>query len=84
MRALQKRNRWRPKKKQSKQEWTDLSEKACTNCHFITKENVCPKCRSTSFSEDFSGLVVMFDPDNSSIAKAMNIKEKGRYALKVR
>jgi len=28
--------------------------------------------------------VVMFDPENSAIAKAMNIKEKGRYALKVR
>ena len=61
-----------------------MSEKACTNCHFITKENVCPKCRGTSFSEDYSGLVVMLDPENSAIAKAMNIKEKGRYALKVR
>jgi hypothetical protein len=26
----------------------------------------------------------MFDPETSAIAKAMNIKEKGRYALKVR
>jgi DNA-directed RNA polymerase subunit E" len=61
-----------------------MNERACTNCHFITKESVCPKCRSTSLSEDFSGIVVMFDPDNSAIAKAMKIKEKGRYALKVR
>ncbi len=61
-----------------------MSEKACTNCHFITKENVCPKCKNTSFSEDYSGLVVMFDPESSAIAKAMNIKEKGKYALKVR
>ncbi|MCJ7561367.1 DNA-directed RNA polymerase, subunit E'' [Candidatus Bathyarchaeota archaeon] len=61
-----------------------MSEKACTNCHFITKGNVCPKCRSTSLSEDFGGIVIMFDPENSVIAKAMNIKEKGRFALKVR
>jgi DNA-directed RNA polymerase subunit E" len=61
-----------------------MSEKAWANCHFITKENICGKCKSSSFSEDFSGLVVMFDPENSAIAKAMNIKEKGRYALKVR
>ena len=61
-----------------------MNERACTNCHFITKESVCPKCRSTSLSEDFSGIVVMFDPDSSAIAKAMKIKEKGRYALKVR
>jgi len=61
-----------------------MSEKACSNCHHITKDNICGRCKSTNFSEDFSGLVVMFDPKSSAIAKAMNIKEKGRYALKVR
>ena len=61
-----------------------MSEKACTNCRFLTKENVCPKCRATSFSDDFSGLIIVFDPENSEIAKAMNIKEKGRFALRVR
>ena len=61
-----------------------MSEKACTNCHFITKENVCPKCRSTSLSEDFGGLVIVFDAEESAIALVMKIKDKGRYALKVR
>lgn len=61
-----------------------MSEKACPNCHFLTRENVCPKCKSTSLSDDYSGLVVVFDPEGSAIAKAMNIKEKGRFALKVR
>jgi DNA-directed RNA polymerase subunit E" len=61
-----------------------MSEKACPSCRFITKENVCPKCRTTNLSDDFSGLVIVFDPEGSTIAKAMNIKEKGRYALKVR
>lgn len=63
---------------------SEMSEKACTNCHFITKENVCPKCRSTSLSEDFGGIVIVFEPEESAIAKAMKITEKGRYALKVR
>ncbi len=61
-----------------------LSEKACANCHFITKGNVCPKCRMTSLSEDFGGLVIVFDPEGSAIGKSMKIKEKGRYALRVR
>ena len=61
-----------------------MNEKACTNCHFITKENVCPKCKSTSLSEDFSGIVIVFDSEGSAIAKAMKIKENGRYTLKVR
>jgi DNA-directed RNA polymerase subunit E" len=61
-----------------------MSEKACANCHFLTKDNVCPRCKSSSLSEDFGGLVILFDPEESAIAKAMNVKEKGRYALKVR
>lgn len=61
-----------------------MSEKACGNCHFLTKENVCPKCRSTSLSEDFGGLVIVFNVEESAIAKAMKVKDKGRYALKVR
>jgi DNA-directed RNA polymerase subunit E" len=61
-----------------------MSEKACAVCHFITRENVCPKCKASALSDDFSGLVIVFDPEKSAIAKAMNIKEKGRYALKVR
>lgn len=61
-----------------------MSEKACTSCHTITTGNVCPKCKTSSLSDDFSGLVIIFDPEGSAIAKAMNIKERGRYALKVR
>lgn len=61
-----------------------MNEKACSNCHFLTRESVCPKCKTSSLSDDFSGLVVIFDPEGSAVAKAMNIKVKGRYALKVR
>jgi DNA-directed RNA polymerase subunit E" len=61
-----------------------MSEKACSTCRTITKESICPRCKAASLSDDFSGLVIVFDPDGSAIAKAMNIKEKGRYALKVR
>ena len=41
-----------------------MSEKACPTCHFLTKENICPKCRATSLSDDFSGLVIVFEPEN--------------------
>jgi len=61
-----------------------MSEKACSNCHYLSRGNVCPKCKATSLSDDFSGLVIIFDPEGSAIAKAMNIKEKGRFALRVR
>jgi DNA-directed RNA polymerase subunit E" len=61
-----------------------MSEKACPTCHRLTNENVCPKCKTSSLSDDFSGLVIVFEPEGSSVAKVMDIKEKGRYALKVR
>jgi DNA-directed RNA polymerase subunit E" len=61
-----------------------MSEKACSSCHLITTGNVCPRCKTTTLSDDFSGLVIIFDPQGSAIAKTMSIKEKGRYALKVR
>jgi DNA-directed RNA polymerase subunit E" len=61
-----------------------MSEKACPTCHSLTKTNVCPKCRTSGLSDDFSGLVIIFEPEGSAIAKAMNIKQKGRYAIKVR
>ncbi len=61
-----------------------MSEKACATCHYLTRENMCPRCRTQSLSDDYVGLVIVFDPENSAIAKAMGIKEKGRYALQVR
>jgi len=61
-----------------------MSEKACSTCHFIATGNFCPRCRTSTLSDDFSGLVIIFDPKGSAIARIMKIKDKGRYALKVR
>jgi len=61
-----------------------MKEKVCRRCRLISNGNICPDCRSTDLSDDFSGLVVIVDPENSAIAKAMKIKKKGRYAIRVR
>jgi len=61
-----------------------MTVKACRECHRITTGSLCPNCKTTTLSDDFSGLVVIMDPEESEIAKAMGIKEKGRYALRVR
>lgn len=61
-----------------------MTEKACRKCHMITTGALCPKCKTATLSDDFSGLVVIIDPKESEIAKVMGIKEKGRYALRVR
>ena len=50
----------------------------------ITDKSVCPQCKSTDLSDDFSGIVIILDPENSEIAKLMNISRKGRYAVRIR
>jgi DNA-directed RNA polymerase subunit E" len=61
-----------------------MVDKACRNCHTVTEANACPECKSTDLSDDFSGIVIIIDPEHSSIAKAMGIQKSGRYAVRIR
>ncbi|MBO3804225.1 MAG: DNA-directed RNA polymerase, subunit E'' [Candidatus Brockarchaeota archaeon] len=61
-----------------------MVEKACTKCHLLTTENVCPNCKTSSFSTDWSGVALVMDVERSEIAKRLGVKKKGRYAIKVR
>ena len=60
-------------------------EKACRDCHGIIEsgKSVC-NCGSNSLSDDWSGYVIIVDEKGSEIAKKLEIKKAGRYALKVR
>ncbi|MCW4051055.1 MAG: DNA-directed RNA polymerase, subunit E'' [Candidatus Bathyarchaeota archaeon] len=58
--------------------------RACKLCKNITEENVCPVCKSTELSDDFSGLLVILDPKNSLLAEKLEANEPGNYALKIR
>jgi DNA-directed RNA polymerase subunit E" len=61
-----------------------MTDKACRECHRISHGSICLKCNTTTMSDDFTGLVIIFDPKGSAIAHAMKVEEKGRYALRVR
>jgi DNA-directed RNA polymerase subunit E" len=61
-----------------------LTDKACKNCRFISNGPVCPNCKSTNLSDDWSGLVVIMDAETYEVAKRMGIKAPGRYAIRVR
>ena len=58
--------------------------RACRNCKSVTEENVCPVCKGTEFSDDYSGILVVLDPENSILAQKLEAKEPGTYALKIR
>ena len=59
-------------------------KKACKNCRRLTEESVCPLCNSHDLSTRWSGLVIIIDPANSEIAKKLDIKAPGEYALRVK
>jgi len=58
--------------------------RACRSCKNIGEESVCPVCKNTEFSDDYSGLLVVLDGENSLLAEKLNTTEAGNYALKIR
>ncbi|MFX0194726.1 MAG: transcription elongation factor subunit Spt4 [Candidatus Hodarchaeota archaeon] len=59
--------------------------KACRDCHRIIETGaMCDQCKTHNLSTSFDGMVIIVDPENSRIAKKLNIRIPGRYALRVR
>jgi DNA-directed RNA polymerase subunit E" len=61
-----------------------MKEKACQECKTITKESICPNCKSMNLSDDYSGVMIIFDPESSYIGHLLKKTKKGKYALRVR
>jgi len=59
-------------------------KKACKICNRIFEGDKCPSCGSKEITESFKGRIVVFDPEKSEIAKKIDIKEKGNFAIKTR
>ncbi|MCW4036017.1 MAG: DNA-directed RNA polymerase subunit E'' [Candidatus Bathyarchaeota archaeon] len=58
--------------------------RACRSCKVITDETACPICKGTDLSDDYSGLLIILDPEGSQLATKMEIEKEGRYALRIR
>lgn len=58
-------------------------EKACRKCKVVTTGKVCPNCKSTDLSPDWSGIILIFEPAKSQVAKTLEITTANKYALKV-
>ncbi|MCV0401532.1 MAG: transcription elongation factor Spt4 [Nitrosopumilus sp.] len=58
-------------------------EMACRKCKHVTTLKVCPNCKSSDLTPDWSGVVLVVDPTNSEISKTLGITTKGKYAIKV-
>ena len=59
-------------------------QKACRLCSTIYEGDKCPKCDSKDSTESFKGKIVVLNPEKSEIAKKINLKSKGNFAIKTR
>jgi DNA-directed RNA polymerase subunit E" len=58
--------------------------KACKGCKTIYTGEKCPKCFSKEFTDSFKGRVYVLNLDESQIAKNLELKDKGVYAIRLR
>jgi len=58
-------------------------EFACRKCKALTSGKICPVCSSIDLTSRWSGLIIVLDPEKSKVAKMLNLKSKGRYAIEV-
>ena len=59
-----------------------MKSKVCKKCKLFVEGSQCPICKGTNFSTNWKGKIVILDPVKSEIAKKMEIKAKGDYAIK--
>ncbi len=59
-------------------------KKVCKHDKLFVEGDVCPLCGKSDFTTNWQGRIIVIDPVRSEIAKKINIKMKGEYALKIR
>lgn len=61
-----------------------MTKKVCRNCRIFVQGDECPLCHKKEFTESWRGKIIILDANESEIAKKLNIKSKGEYAIKIR
>jgi len=60
-----------------------VRERACRRCRRLTTGSSCPDDGSNDLSGEWSGLIVILDPERSNVAQTLGVTSPGRYALRV-
>ncbi len=61
-----------------------VKKKACKSCKIFVKGSQCPLCKSSDLTTSWKGRIIIMDSEKSEIAKKLNLKVKGEYAIKTR
>lgn len=60
-----------------------IKKRVCKECGRLVKdEKSCPACKSNQIVDKYKGRVLVIDVKNSEIAKKVNAKHNGNYAIK--
>ena len=57
--------------------------KACTHCSLLREKEQFPECKNPT-SLNWSGLLIVTNPEESDVARELGITKAGEYALRVR
>jgi len=58
-------------------------KKICKKCKLFVTGTNCPICKSNQFEDSFKGKLIISDAEKSEVAKKLEIKHKGEYAIKI-
>jgi len=59
-------------------------KKVCKKCKIFVEKDTCPICKGNQFADNWKGKVIILDFQKSEIAKKLDIKYNGEYAIKIR
>lgn len=59
-------------------------KKACKDCKIIYEQSECPICKGKEFVDNWKGRIIIFNPEESEIAKKLKVNRKGIYAIKIK
>ncbi|MEM4263710.1 MAG: transcription elongation factor subunit Spt4 [Candidatus Woesearchaeota archaeon] len=60
-----------------------MKKKVCKKCKIFVEGEECPLCKGNQFVTNWKGRLNIIDANKSEIAKKIDIKVKGEYAIKV-
>ncbi|MEK6841396.1 MAG: transcription elongation factor subunit Spt4 [Nanoarchaeota archaeon] len=59
-------------------------KKVCRKCKIFVDKDVCPICGGNQFTNTYKGRITILNAEKSEIAKKLEIKKDGEYAIKIR
>jgi DNA-directed RNA polymerase subunit E" len=61
-----------------------MAKKVCRKCKIFVEKEICPICGGNQFTNTWKGRITILNAEKSEIAKKLEMKKDGEYAIKIR